>query len=167
MSLLLRRRMLLSQQRKSKNLFDIDNLKLVWKNSFSKLNYSPKVENGVLYSGGLRGSSAGGFIVIDIRDYDYITISFNADFDAAVEKSRVFEGYFFNSIPSDDIVTEGYVYVPINSANNIRLGNNAFSTTTLGYNYFGFAAASTTRYGVAMTNVQVENGKVQTEYEPF
>ena len=145
---------------KTGNLFDINNLNLCM-TSTSSIDYTPKVENGVFYSGGQLGKASGRFPYVEIGDAETVTISFTVSGEAP-------SGYIygFDGVDDDGVVIGNVI---LNNFSN-SLGTITF-TYTGAKQYIGICAFSQNRYGVALSNIQVLEGSHTAEtipqYEPY
>lgn len=129
----------------------------------------PKIENGIIYSGGYNESTLGGidgcflFVATD-GDGDY-TFSFNANCTA------IESGMRFWIVGAEDVDGTTYDTGPWDylSAPTEITGNGKYTLTVdnNGYSYIGIAFYSPTRYNIAVTNLQIEKGSVATAYEPY
>ena len=143
-----------------KNKFDINNVNLGAINQ-SALNRPPKIENNIIYSGGVYGSTEGACLYIDTLGENDWTISFNANFEDT-ETTRNYRIYRFNEFKETGL---------IDSANRLGLYKvNEYTTTTVdttGYRYVGIVFFSVNQYGIEITNLQFERGTTPTNYEPY
>lgn len=129
------------------NLFDIDSIKLTSPDRYG-LDYRPYAENGVFYSGGVSGSSAGCFAYVDVNPGDVITFVANTSGESGYVELRFF------SPPGENGV----------SAKNIKLWQKGVENGSLvvtawvvpeGYYCVGFSAYSATKYGIQLTNITI------------
>lgn len=142
------------------NLFDINNLSLCM-TSISSIDYTPKVEDGVFYSGGQLGKASGQFPYIEIGDAETVTIYFTVSGETP-------NGYIYGF---DDVDDDGIVI------GNVILNNfsNNFGTITFTYTgakkYIGICVFSQNVYGVKLSNIQIIKGAYTAEtmpaYEPY
>lgn len=137
-----------------KNLFDIDN-PLYAARIANQLTRYPKIENGVLYSGGEAGSSAG--VSICVKAVEAGSYSVTAE---ASGESGFAEISGFDSI--EDNLMIGYKSIKTVA---VSAGSLSFSIECE-QAYFGIAFFSNTRYGIALRNLQIESGAA-TPYEPY
>ena len=129
----------------------------------------PKIENGIIYSGGYNESTLGGidgcflFVATD-GDGDY-TFSFNANCTA------IESGMRFRIVGAEDVDGTTYDTGPWDylSAPAEITGNGKYTLTVdnNGYSYIGIAFYSPTRYNIVVTNLQIEKGSVATAHEPY
>ena len=145
---------------KTVNLFDINNVNMCAMN-VSALNRKPKIENGVIYSGGAYGATEGSCIYIDTLENDGITISFDCNYDET-QTSRYYRIYLFNEFDEN-----GYILNVNRLSLTVVENKNEVSVNTAGYKYVGFVAFSNAQYGLEITNLQFELGSEVTEYEPY
>ena len=142
------------------NLFDINNLSLCM-TSTSSIDYTPKVEDGVFYSGGQLGKASGQFPYIEIGDAETVTIYFTVSGETP-------NGYIYGF---DDVDDDGIVI------GNVILNNfsNNFGTITFTYTgakkYIGICVFSQSVYGVKLSNIQIIKGAYTAEtmpaYKPY
>lgn len=137
-----------------RNLFDIDN-PLYAARRANQLTRYPKIENGVLYSGGEAGSSAG--VSICVKAVEAGSYSVTAE---ASGESGFAEISGFDSI--EDNLMIGYKSIKTVA---VSAGSLSFSIECE-QAYFGIAFFSNTRYGIALRNLQIESGAA-TLYEPY
>ena len=137
-----------------RNLFDIDN-PLYAARVANQLTRYPKIENGVLYSGGEAGSSAG--VSICVKAVEAGSYSVTAE---ASGESGFAEISGFDSI--EDNLMIGYKSIKTVA---VSAGSLSFSIECE-QAYFGIAFFSNTRYGIALRNLQIESGAA-TPYEPY
>lgn len=137
-----------------RNLFDIDN-PLYAARIANQLTRYPKIENGVLYSGGEAGSSAG--VSICVKAVEAGSYSVTAE---ASGESGFAEISGFDSI--EDNLMIGYKSIKTVA---VSAGSLSFSIECE-QAYFGIAFFSNTRYGIALRNLQIESGAA-TLYEPY
>ena len=137
-----------------RNLFDIDN-PLYAARTAEQLTRYPKIENGVLYSGGVTGSSAG--VSICVKAVEAGSYSVTAE---ASGESGFAEISGFDSI--EDNLMIGYKSIKTVA---VSAGSLSFSIECE-QAYFGIAFFSNTRYGIALRNLQIESGAA-TPYEPY
>lgn len=137
-----------------RNLFDIDN-PLYAARIANQLTRYPKIENGVLYSGGEAGSSAG--VSICVKAVEAGSYSVTAE---ASGESGFAEISGFDSI--EDNLMIGYKSIKTVA---VSAGSLSFSIECE-QAYFGIAFFSNTRYGIALRNLQIESGAA-TPYEPY
>ncbi|MBQ2931284.1 MAG: hypothetical protein IJE62_00355 [Clostridia bacterium] len=144
-----------------KNLFDIDNPKLAALNSWA-YNFSPKIENGVLYNGGVASQISGVYCCVYCGKkpctlsltiegasgayYDYITV---IQLDSITEN-----GYFVNN----NVLT---------TKRSLRDGRHTLTLQPT-KNYVGFAIThETIQHVIKATDIQIEFGDTATGYEPY
>lgn len=137
-----------------RNLFDIDN-PLYAARAAEQLTRYPKIENGVLYSGGEAGNSAG--VSICVKAVGAGSYSVTAE---ASGESGFAEISGFDSI--EDNLMIGYKSIKTVA---VSAGSLSF-TIECEQAYFGIAFYSNTRYGIALRNIQIESGTA-TPYEPY
>lgn len=144
-----------------KNLFNVntDFIKAVEEKWYTT--YPVKVENGIFYSSGKRGIAVGSCICCElVENKDYV-LSFIANFDEATEYPATVELNFFNDWTGNKF----------NSLKNIRKvvvnGGNTITFNSGDCRYVAVGAFSVTLHGTALSNIQIEYGKVATEFEPY
>lgn len=148
-----------------KNLFDIDNPVYSYNNALNK-NYHPRISNGVIESGGISGIATGGVFTINTSNLNYITISFDAEYDATTEKRRVVDGKGATAIGEDKVMI-GMAVLLTDSNGVINSGANKYVVNVAAYNYFTIGFISNTKYGIKITNLQIESGQSKTAYEQY
>lgn len=145
---------------KTGNLFDVTNLNLCM-TSTSSIDYTPKVENGIFYSGGQSGKASGQFPYVEIGDAETVTISFTVSGETP-------SGYIygFDGVDDDGVVIGNVI---INNFSN-SLGTITF-TYTGAKQYIGICVFSQNRYGVALSNIQIIKGSYAADtmppFEPY
>ena len=146
-----------------KNLFDIDNVKLAGLNAF-ELGYAPKIENGVLYSGGVTSSSGGAFCYVYCGKKT-CTISLT------ISGSGASGGYYdYINVAQFDGVTQQRYYTGKELLTRVQyLKPKQYNITVHPTkDYVGFAITNhTTQYSITATDIQIEIGDTATEYEPY
>lgn len=136
---------------RGENLFNIDNPFIVYPSQYAiNQNLTPKIENGVIYSGGV-GSSYGAFLCVETDKKSVYTISFDANFDETTQIRTRCSIAKFNGI-SNGIMSDSTI-----SEKTIVKGKNVFDTYADGYRYVGVAFHSNTKYGMEITNLTIEN----------
>lgn len=123
--------------------------------------YPVKVENGIFYSSGKRGVAVGSCICCElVENKDYV-LSFIANFDEATEYPATVELNFFNDWTGNKF----------NSLKNIRKvvvnGGNTITFNSSDFRYVAVGAFSVTLHGTALSNIQIEYGKVATDFKPY
>ena len=151
-----------------KNLFDIDNVKVAFTNEWSK-SYSPKIENGVLYSGGVASQTSGGHCYVYCGKKP-CTISLTITFVDApgTDYGQTYYEYI-NVVQFDDVTEKGY-WINMDHLISVRqIKNNRYNITIYPTkDYVGFAVTHrTTKYAIKVTDIQIELGETATEYEPY
>lgn len=145
---------------KCNNLFDIYRADFVAINSFS-LKYEPKVEDGVMYSGGISGKSQGATIPIYLKPNTDYTFSCDIFWDTNTETPSAIMLQFISDIKDSifsttkvikNIATQGKVNVTFNSEN---------------YEAFGIIAYSNNQYGIGFREVQLVEGSTALPYETY
>ena len=137
-----------------RNLFDIDN-PLYAARVANQLTRYPKIENGVLYSGGEAGSSAG--VSICVKAVEAGSYSVTAE---ASGESGFAEISGFDSIEDNLMIGCKSIKTVAVSAGSLSFSIECEQA------YFGIAFFSNTRYGIALRNIQIESGAA-TPYEPY
>lgn len=174
MSLLMRRRMLLSQQEtKSKNLFDINNTVQCFNTTNTvDINFPIKIQDGFLYSSARIGMGNGGMLFFDVTDIDYITFSFICDWDDTVSKSQA-SGVGCNVYTEH---TKGlifgasnykYLQAIVSPFYDIQKGYNVKTYDVTNYKYLGFTLGCNKYSGVKYWDLMVNEGTEALPYEPF
>ena len=144
------------------NLFDIDNPLFVASTSSVLNNLKPKIENGIIYSGGKLGDHEGAYICVKTDKASVYTFSFDADFDEVTQVSRNLRYVKFNTFSNGVFSSPQYSgYYAINK------GKNSITIASFGYEYIGVATFSNSQYGMEFTNFQIKKGDVATPYEPY
>lgn len=130
------------------NLFDINNLMFAADNTYHlQTQYLPKVENGVLYSGGISGVSAGPVMYVAVSPGNVV------EFSADVSGSGKIEIWAISD-PVDQI------YSTSTRLEQISVGDNSLAKTYTipdGMTYFGFKVYSTAQYAMQLTNIVISN----------
>ena len=129
------------------NLFNIDSFKLTSPDRYG-LDYSPYAENGVFYSGGVSGASAGRFAYVDVNPGDAMAFIANTSGESGYVEVRCF------SLPGENGVSEKSTKLWQKAAGNGELMATAWVVPE-GYACFGFAAYSPTRHGLQLTNITI------------
>lgn len=147
------------------NLFDVNNIKLMALNQATLDSYSPKVEDGVFYSGGIVGKSSGAVAYIPnpytSTGTKYLT--FTAEWDDTETKCYVGLSRI-NNVGEDGIGTSSL-------AKQLQLTTNGGTYTISAgvpkshFPYIGLVAYSTTKYGLRLTNIQISTEDIP--YEPY
>lgn len=150
------------------NLFNINAPLLASPFSIEK-SAKPKIENGIIYSGGYNEATLGGIdgcflFVATNGDGDY-TFSFDATCDAIESGMRY---WIVGTAEVDGTTNETGPWDYISSPTDIT-GNGKYTLTVdnNGYEYIGIAFYSPTQYNIAVTNLQIEKGSVATAYEKY
>ena len=172
MKLLERRRALMSLLRKSKNLFDIHNvIQCFVTTDASNTNFPTKIQNGIIYSAGRQGISNGGMLFLDVTDIDYITLSFDCDWDTTVSNTQIScigatkytehsKGFIFG--------LNNYKYlVSTDGSLAIKKGYNIKTFDVIAYKYFGIGFVCNKYSGIQVTNLMANEGKTALPYEPY
>lgn len=130
------------------NLFDIDSIKLSSPDRYG-LDYKPYVENGVFYSGGISGVSAGCYAYVDVNPGDAIAFFANMNGNDGYVEVRGF------SAPADNGVTSGKNTKILQKA--VANSNHVATAWVVpeGFSCIGFAAYSPTQYGIQLTNITI------------
>lgn len=142
---------------KSANLFDIDNPNIKVKQS-ADLKYVPKIEDGVIYSGGKHASSNGGGFVVDVRGLTRVRISHDASY-ADTETVRVMSWYRVDAHKED-----GSISVTVLSSTNVK-EKTAIWVDVSSFDELFITWHSTTKYGIEITNLMVSAEDVP--YQPY
>lgn len=145
--------------KKCANLFDISRTDFVFRDEFTK-NYAPKVENGILYSGGVHQTTEGGTIPIYLKPNTDYTFSCEISSEDAVvgiefKLIRNIDEYIYESSSAERI------FVKYSTGKHIQTFNSG------DYKAFGLFAYSTNKYGIAITNIQINEGTTALPYEPY
>lgn len=158
MSLLLRRRMFLSQQEtKPKNLFDINNPMYTYYSDTNKNPvYRPRITGNVIENGGVSGIMTGALFTIDTTGLSNITLSFNAEFNPETETRTVLDGRCANGFDTNNILIDS-VSVFSDANGKILNGFNRYVINVTNYDYFAFGFISIHKYGMKITNLTVLN----------
>ena len=98
-----------------KNLFDINNLLIAGTSQAQINNYSPRVVDGVLQNGGVRGYDGGAMVCVKIKDMQNITISFTPKF---TDTNSFCELVWLNST---GIVSSSTLFQSITLSNNTKV----------------------------------------------
>ena len=133
-----------AQAVQSDNLFNIDLLNLAWRQS--KDGYAPKVEDGVFYSGGKSGISAGAYAYVFVEPGDMIKFSANVSGQEGRIEVRAFP------IPSNS------VFDTSTQLESFLIANDGFEkifSIPEGCYCFGFAAYGASRYVMAITDISI------------
>ena len=142
-----------------RNLFDVHNLNLCM-TTISSTGYTPKVENGIFYSGGQLGHASGKFPYI-ATDSKPITISFTISGETPT-------GYIygFDGVDDDGIIVGSVILNTLSS--NLGAVNFTYNGAK---KYIGFCLYSENRYGVALSDIQILEGSYTAAtippYEPY
>ena len=140
------------------NLFDIDNPLFVYPNQYSiTQKLTPKIENGIIYSGGRRGYSDGAFICIKTDKKSVYTISYKTDFDEATHTDRQVRCVKFNTYENGIMVSPSYT-----GYTKIEKGEFSIQLPSAGYEYIGISWAGMTLHGIEITDLQIENVSGET-----
>lgn len=142
-----------------KNLFDIDNPQTFYYGT-GATSRNLKIENGIIYSAGVAGQTEGQGLYIR-NPKKTITISFDISYEST-ETTRTVTIRGFNSLDSSGVATTSSIEVKTNitSPTTITITNTEFE-------YIGITWFSSTRYGLKITNLQIELGSTATPYEPY
>ena len=146
-----------------KNLFDINNPLLATShiNYFSQ--YSPKIENGIIYNGGVYGKSRGVEICVPVKKNTDYVFSFNAEIDEAVNE-RYAQLIGFSNLGQDNVYSSSKT---ISSIAQIKNGINSLTVNSGDWEYIGIAVWGLTQYSIAISKLQIEQGISATNYEPY
>jgi hypothetical protein len=153
--------------RYGKNLFDITEAKICKTNNFSS-GYYPKIENGVIYSGGQYAITEGSCLCVSTHGADIITFSFKAEHDESEPKKTdtVIRGC--DEIGDDNMMLNNVKLSALNTTNsNLKVGYNYIAVNTQGKAYVGIAWYGSVKYSIKITELQIELGLNATEYEPY
>lgn len=154
-----------SLESRGANLFDIYRTDFVALNTLTLNNYKPKSENGIMYSGGKFGASAGASIPIYLKPNTDYTFSFDVSWNAETETSLRMELALISSIEEDSVYAsedKKLIKVPTNTQ-----GHHSYTFNSESYIAFVLIAFSTNQYGVEFRNVQLNYGKTEAPYKPF
>ena len=144
-----------------KNLFDINNVKLAAAGAWA-YDFSPKIENGVLYNGGVASDTSGAHCCVYCGK-NPCTLSLTIEGCSG----KYYE--YINVIQLDGITEKGYF---INSANlttrrNLKDGRCSITLKPT-KDYIGFALTDdAAKHIIKATDIQIELGDTATEYEPY
>jgi hypothetical protein len=141
------------------NLFDIYRTDFAAVNIYA-MDYKPKVENGIFYSGGKLDESQGATIPIYLEPNTDYTFSCNVSSNDA--------NIYLLALLIKDF--DGYLYNPDEAQTILVVRNNGNATVTFNsreYTAFGFVAYSTNRYGMEITDIQLNLGTTVAEYKPY
>ena len=141
-----------------KNLFDVENMKLTASNAFNNnLNYAPKFENGIFYSGGQSGNIAGKSFYVEVHGGQ-------VTFSCKRISNEICNGEIreFDSIDEDGIMVNSTILTNIEN-----MSTNYTVTLNPTKRYIGFAFYSATKYGTQLVDMQIEIGSVATSYQPY
>ena len=145
------------------NLFDIDNPILAAIRESDKAQYSPKIENGVIYNGGIYGRSRGIEIAIPVKkNTDYI-FSFNAAVDESIPE-RYAQLIGISGLDSNNVYSSS---ATISSIIQVKNGSNVLTVNSGDWEYIGMAVWAKTQYSIAITNLQIRRGSSATDYQPY
>lgn len=148
------------------NLFDINNPKYTASSQYN-LGYKVKIENEIMYNAGVYGGSDGACTYIEKPEgAQYLTLSFETDDGPEVATTGIMiRFYYFNEIDSitgipTDLVPGGFF--------TYLKGYNKFTTIDCSsYKYVGFCLVGLQKHSISFKNIQLEVGKVATEYMPY
>ena len=141
-----------------KNMFDINNLLIAGTYQGQVDYYSPKVEDGVLKSGGKIGTDGGAAVCVDIENIQNVAISFTPTFSDTTSKCQIVG---VNTLGSSATTTQ---IVEITLTNNTKV---EYTYQNSNYKYIGLRFYSNTQYGTSIKDLQVEIGSQATTYEPY
>ena len=128
------------------NLFNIEAPLFAAKDGTGNMSYLPKVENGVLYSGGQLGAASGAVA------YVYVSPGSMVRFAADIAGESGYLECFAFTTP-----VAGW-YSGAAMLARLTVNNESVNQTFLipeGYQCFGFAAYSSSRYGMQLTNIGI------------
>lgn len=140
------------------NKFNIYDVNISAINS-SALKKQPKIENGIIYSGGILGSTEGACLYVDAAMENNLTVSFDCNYDET-QTTRYFRIYLFNEIGEDKLQVNPKRLSLIEVSNK-----NSFVVDITDYKYIGIAFFSNNQYGLEITNLQF--GVKTIDYEPY
>ena len=144
-----------------KNLFDIDNVKLAGRGA-NDFKYTPKIENGMLYNGGVASQTVGAFCYVYCGKKP-CTLSLTLNGASG--------GYYqYITIGQADGITEKDIFINYNILTQVRNLKDGRRSVIIQptKDYIGFAIADqSTQYTITATDIQIECGDIATEYEPY
>ena len=145
------------------NLFDIYRTDFVAVNEFTLNNYLPKSENGVMYSGGVNGKSAGACLPIYLKPNTDYYISFDASCNASTETEITIQLLLIPNIENSTFLESG-----IKKQAEFRTqGHYGLTFNSGNYTAFGIRAYSNNRYGIEFRNVNLHYGTTEAPYKPY
>ena len=147
------------------NLFDIDNPVIVAKSAYDHNRYLPKIENGVIYSGGKHASSNGGGFLFDVRGISTLYISYDTEYNLATETARYMEVRKVTDYSGTSIVTAGASSLPILGSSSVPTPNYKAYVNVADCDHVYISWYSTNQYGLAITNLMVSAFNVP--YQPY
>ena len=155
MNLAERRRALMMQQNDG-NLFNINKVKICYRNSGAKF-YAPKIENGILWSGGRSGYSAGGLIYVPLNGIDKLKFSANLHFirEDVLKSKTLFEIMGFHSIGDDDITVGDVKTLYSATVDASKQKDISVTINTSGYAYFGFYFWTEEQYLMGLSDIKI------------
>lgn len=128
----------------SANLFDINNILTAARYAFEASSFAPKVENGVFYSGGKSGESAGAAAYVPVNAGDVIQFSATVSGSSGSIEVHVFPTPVNGIFPAST------------NLESFQCANASFEKTYTipdGMNCFGFKAYADAKYGMQLTDI--------------
>lgn len=142
------------------NLFDIYRTDFVAAKT-SGLNFLPKAENGVMYSGGKSGVEAGAMIPIYIKPNTNYTFSCNIYWNTDKETRAIISINLISNIQDS-------TYSTVKVVKSIQEQGYYSHTFNSGeYEAFGIIAYSTNQYGIEFREVQLVESSTALPYKPY
>ena len=140
-----------------KNLLDIDNPLFIGKSKDYEL-YTPRVENGIIYSGGVIGVSSGKYLYIKVKKGIYSISGVQSG------ESLNYECGIFTNINNEGYITDLRV-VKTKTGITGRFSIDNIYVDVDGYLCFAFYSKN--QYGSSISNLQFELESASTSYEPY
>ncbi len=142
-----------------KNLFDIDNASPVPKAAWEMGQYEPRIENGVIWNGGIHNYSSGYVMYVRVKSAGAHTIQFDALGVAGHIVLYEFSSFDQTGFPSDlTTITAKYGIAP---------STHRSVTVDVTKQYMAFATYTDEQHTFGITNIQIESGDTATLYEPY
>lgn len=145
------------------NLFDIDNPLIISKDTYNiNGDYIPKIENGIIYNGGVYGYTDGASLCIKTDNKSVYTFSYNLEFDETTQ-TTISEAIYLYNEPTNGIATShartSRLFGP---SANVKQGKNVRTINCQGYDYIGISWFGTSKYALKITDLQIENVSGET-----
>jgi hypothetical protein len=147
-----------------KNLFDIDNPTIVARHINEFTQNAIKIENGIIYNGGVYGSSRGTEICIPVKKNTNYTFSFNATIDETNNPNCYTQASGLSGFNENNIHNG---ITPLSNAILVKNGANTLTVNSKDWNYISIAFWTNNKYAMAITDLQIEQNSEATEYEPY